>query len=175
MRQRPPLSQGKVSMETGQVQECPIKSECTRGESRAVFFHPDDEVLLWALEHLDTREAKIALRKRKIWAETVMADLKGQHNLERAQFRGTWNMEIQALLSAAAHNLKKLARVSRKVMEGAAALSFSCSRKAVDRISAAVLFRRLAPVHGKHRVFGNSSVRGTGCGTLQIKWNRALV
>lgn len=132
----------------GSCEGCPIKGACAKGDSRSVSFHPEDQVLLWALAHLDTREAKVALRKRKIWAETVMADLKGQHNLGRAQFRGTWNMEIQALLSAAAHNLKKLARVSGKVMEGAAALSFDCSRKAVDLICAAVLFRRLAPMHG---------------------------
>lgn len=29
-----------------------------------------------------------------------MADLKGRHNLGRARFRGKWNMEIQAYLSA---------------------------------------------------------------------------
>ncbi|MCG2796767.1 MAG: IS1182 family transposase [Actinomycetia bacterium] len=134
--------------ERGSCKECPIKSTCTRGESRAVFFHPDDQVLIWALAHLDTKEAKIALRKRKIWAETVMADLKGQHNLGRAQFRGRWNMEIQAYLSAAAHNLKKLARESRKVMEGAAALSSNCSRKAGNLLSATLLIRRPAPISG---------------------------
>ena len=130
--------------ERGSCKECPIKSNCTRGESRAVFFHPDDEVLLWALAHLDTIEAKTALRKRKIWAETVMADLKGQHNLERAQFRRLWNMEIQAYLSAAAHNLKKLARGGRKAMEGAAALSSNFLRKAGNLYSATVFIRQLA-------------------------------
>lgn len=143
--------------ERGSCKVCPIKKSCTRGESRAVFFHPDDQVLAWAVAHLDTEEAKIALRKRKVWAETVMADLKGQHNLGRAQFRGKWNMEIQALLSAAAHNLKKLTKASGRAMEGAAALSFNCSRKAVDLICAAVLFRRLAPMHSKQLHFGNSS------------------
>jgi len=107
----------------GSCEGCPIKSTCAKGDSRSVSFHQDDEILVWALAHLDTKVAKIALRKRKIWAETVMADLKGQHNLGRAQFRGEWNMEIQAYLSAAAHNLKKLARESRKVMAGAAALA----------------------------------------------------
>ena len=119
----------------GSCKECPIKSTCARGDSRSVSFHPDDEVLIWAQAHLDTKEAKLALRKRKIWAETVMADLKGQHNLGRAQFRGGWNMEIQAYLSAAAHNLKKLARESRKVMAGASALAPDFSEMGFDLLS----------------------------------------
>lgn len=73
-----------------------------------------------------------------------MADLEGQHNLGRARFGGTWNMEIQALLSASALNLKRLARVSGKVAEGSAPLFFNYSRKADDLFSAAVLLGRPA-------------------------------
>lgn len=128
----------------GSCEGCPIKNTCAKGDSRSVSFHPDDEVLIWAQAHLGTQEAKAAQRERKIWAETVMADLKGQHNLERAQFRRLRNMEIQAYLSAAAHNLKKLALGSRKAMEGAAALPLDLLRKVGDLLSAPLPIRQLA-------------------------------
>ena len=73
-----------------------------------------------------------------------MADLKGQHNLGRAQFRGGWNMEIQAYLSAAAHDLKKLARESRKVMAGASALAPDFSEMGFDLLSRTCSFCQLA-------------------------------
>jgi transposase len=132
----------------GSCEGCPIKSTCAKGDSRSVSFHHDDETLIWALAHLETEEAKLALRKRKIWAETVMADLKGQHNLKRAQFRGRWNMEIQAYLSAAAHNLKKLARESRKVMEGAGVLAPNFSETMLN------LLLRMSPINRWSHFFG---------------------
>ena len=105
----------------GSCSGCPRKETCAKGESRSIAFHPDDEVLLWASARSDTDRARESVRKRKEWAETVVADLKGQHNLDRAQFRGLWKMEIQAYLSAAAHNLKRLAADATRFGEGVAA------------------------------------------------------
>lgn len=50
------------------------------------------------------------------------------------------------LLERRARNLKKLARESRKLMEGAAALSSDCSREAGNLLSAGYPIRQLAPL-----------------------------
>ena len=52
--------------------------------------------------------AKIALRSRSCWVETVFADLKCNHTLARAWFGGK-AFEVQALLAAAAHDIEQSA------------------------------------------------------------------
>lgn len=54
-----------------------------------------------------------------------MADAKVRHGMHRAQRRGRENVLIQALLTAAAMNLRKLARHQSHLGVGAAALAIA--------------------------------------------------
>ena len=66
--------------------------------------------------------ARAALRKRKQFIELVFADAKVRHCLARAQRRGRDNMLIQALLTAATMNLRKLVQFQPPVGAGAATM-----------------------------------------------------
>jgi hypothetical protein len=52
------------------------------------------------------------MRERKAYIETIFAWAKEQHGLRRVQWRGRWKVQIQVWLTAAAMNLKKLARAT---------------------------------------------------------------
>lgn len=61
---------------------------------------------------LATEEGKRRLSQRKVYVETVFAIAKDRHGLRRAQWRGKWKVQIQVWLTAAAMNIKKLARTT---------------------------------------------------------------
>lgn len=58
------------------------------------------------------------MRRRQEVSERAFADGKEKHGLARAQFRGRGNMRIQALLTAAAMNIKKLVTWGLVAQEG---------------------------------------------------------
>lgn len=92
---------------------CPRRAECLPGRhgGRALVISDGYDALLrarrrrprWtALEH--------RYYQRHRWrAEGIFAEAKDQHGLRRAVRRGRWNVAIQAYLTAAAINLKRLA------------------------------------------------------------------
>lgn len=86
---------------------CELKPECTRAERCCITRPADADVRQWVDRHLATHRARVSAARRQVWVETVFADLKGNHALARATLRGG-SFEIQALLSAAAHNVKQL-------------------------------------------------------------------
>jgi hypothetical protein len=48
------------------------------------------------------------MRKRKLWTEPLFAEAKHWHGLCRFRLRRLWRMNIEALMIAAAQNLKRL-------------------------------------------------------------------
>jgi hypothetical protein len=62
-----------------------------------------------AVAHARTFRAKQSIRRRKVWVETVFGDGKERRGLRLPQFRGRDRMRIQALLTASAYNVRKLA------------------------------------------------------------------
>ena len=92
---------------------CTLRSECLPSPhgARAVVISEGYDALLRARRR---RPRWTALEHRYYhrhrWrAEGIFAEAKGQHGLRRAVRRGRWNVAIQAYLTAAAINLKRLA------------------------------------------------------------------
>ena len=100
-----------------------MRQECGPGlRARTVTRSFDHELLEAARAHMETAAGRAALRKRKPFIELVFADAKVRHCLARAQRRGRDNMLIQALLTAATMNLRKLVQIPPGVGAGAAAM-----------------------------------------------------
>ena len=81
-----------------------------------------NELLEAARTHMETAAGRAALRRRKQFIELIFADAKVRHCMTRAQRRGRDNMLIQALLTAAAMNLRKLIQFQPPVGSEAAAM-----------------------------------------------------
>jgi transposase len=94
----------------GSCRSCSLRSQCTNNpQGRRLLRYQGQEYLERARLHLSTRQAREDIRRRKTWIEGVIADAKSNHGLSRARCRGLTAMTIQALLVAAAQNIKKLA------------------------------------------------------------------
>ena len=59
--------------------------------------------------YLNSRRARLSIRDRKIWPETVFAEMKNARGLNRARLRGRDNVWIEALMALAAHNVRQMA------------------------------------------------------------------
>ena len=89
---------------------CPRKGECCpKAQARTIFRANTDPLKQRVAVYLKTSKARQSIRWRKAWVETVFGDTKVRRGLRRAQFRGVDRMRIQALLTAIAHNVRKLA------------------------------------------------------------------
>ena len=77
-------------------------------------------LLVQIADHLATAAAKRSLRYRKQFIELIFADAKVRHGMQRAQRRGRVNMLIQATLTAAVMNIRKLARFGLRTGTGMA-------------------------------------------------------
>jgi len=88
---------------------CIFKPRCTRVKRCTINRPARMDTRQWVDDHLATARARRSLQRRRYWAETAFADLKGNHGLARATLRGS-AFEVQALLAAAAHNIKQLAK-----------------------------------------------------------------
>jgi hypothetical protein len=108
----------------GVCPSCPVRQECGPGlRARTVTRSFDHQLLEAARAHMETAAGRAALRKRKQFIELIFADAKVRHCLARAQRRGRDNMLIQALLTAATLNLRKLVQIPPGVGAGAAAMA----------------------------------------------------
>jgi transposase len=97
----------------GVCQTCRFRSQCSpSGKERGLSRSLDRRFLEGAQRWLQTEEGKRKLGQRKVYAETVLAIAKDRHGLRRAQWRGKWKVQIQVWLTAAAMNIKKLARTT---------------------------------------------------------------
>src|SRR6266545_6057662 len=89
---------------------CAHKAVCCGTAQARTMFRPDDGGLRdRTVAYLRTFRARQSIRRRKAWVETVFGDGKQQRGLRRARFRGRDGVRIQALLTATAYNIRKLA------------------------------------------------------------------
>jgi transposase len=98
---------------TRDCRTCPLRPGCIspKASSRIIVIGDGYEALLRARRrHRRKNTATHELYCRHRWrAEGVHGEAKTQHGLRRAARRGLWNVAIQAYLTAAAMNLKRLA------------------------------------------------------------------
>jgi transposase len=94
-----------------QCKECPFLSRCTQSKNhqKLIQRHVWEEYLEEA-EHLrHTDENKIIYARRKETIERVFADAKEKHGMRWTTLRGLKKLSMQAMLTFAAMNLKKMA------------------------------------------------------------------
>ena len=88
---------------------CPLKSKCTKSSSgRHVSRSFDEDYLDMVRAYHLTEPYKKAIRKRKVWVEPMFAEAKCWHGLRRFRLRRLERVNIEALLTAAGQNLKRL-------------------------------------------------------------------
>lgn len=94
---------------------CPHRGTLCLAKRPSIKRRLDEELLYRVKSHLETERARVSLRQRKCWPETVFAEMKGPRGLHRATLRGTIRVHIQALLALAVHNIRQLVKaVERK-------------------------------------------------------------
>lgn len=97
------------SVAPGACQGCPLKAKCSPGMSdRKVTRRWDLAAVEDMEERKNTRRGRRLMNHRQHVCERVNADAKEKHGMRTAQFRGRPKMQIQALLTAATMNLKRL-------------------------------------------------------------------
>jgi transposase len=88
---------------------CPLKAQCTPSkEGRRIHRSIDEDYLDRVRAHHETEAYEKAMRKRKLWTEPLFAEGKLWHGLRRFRLRRLWRVNIEALMIAAAQNLKRL-------------------------------------------------------------------
>ena len=94
---------------------CLHRGTLCRAKRSSITRYLDEELLSRVKSHLATEQARVSLRQRKYWPETVFAEMKGPRGLDRATLRGTIRVHIQALLALAVQNIRQLVKaVGRK-------------------------------------------------------------
>ena len=90
--------------------DCPLKVRCCGTAKVRSVSRPDDGGLRdRTVAYLRTGPARRLIRQRKAWVETVFGDGKERRGLRQARCRGLDAVRIQALLTATAQNIRKLA------------------------------------------------------------------
>jgi transposase len=106
---------------TGACQGCPVRARCAPGQrDRVITRRWDADVVEEMLERSKTHHSRRQVRRRQVISERINANAKEKHGFARAQFRGRAKMQIQALLTAAAMNLKQLAARRPEAQSGLA-------------------------------------------------------
>ena len=91
---------------------CPLRETCMSGVSKsrsAKYIHRSafQDQFDQLRRRQKTAKFKNRLRQRSWKIEGVFAELKENHNLRRAHYRGRANMQIQMYMIAVVHNLKR--------------------------------------------------------------------
>ena len=90
---------------------CALKPWCTSSkEGRHIHRSIDEDYLDRVRSHHQTEAYDKAMRKRKLWTEPLFAEAKLWHGMRRFRLRRLWRVNIEALMVAAAQNLKRLLR-----------------------------------------------------------------
>jgi len=90
---------------------CPLRAQCTSSkEGRRINRHIDEDYLDRVRAYHRTEAYERAMRKRKLWTEPLFAEAKLWHGLRRFRLRRLWRVNVEALMIAAAQNLKRLLR-----------------------------------------------------------------
>jgi transposase len=88
---------------------CPLKPECTSGDSGRVLMRSFEEELLERVRaYRQTWPYEKALHKRKVWVEPMFAEAKEWHGMRRFRLRQLWRVNAEALLIATGQNIKRL-------------------------------------------------------------------
>ena len=88
---------------------CPVKAQCTDSTSgKALRRSWFQEELDRVKGYWDTAAYAKAMRKRQVWVEPMFAEAKEWHHLWRFRLRRLEKVNIEALLTAAGQNLKRL-------------------------------------------------------------------
>lgn len=106
---------GRYRAAKGICTGCPRRALCTHArDGRRLTRHVKQEWIDWA-DGCYSREHRRRLGRRRLMrAEGSFADAANNHGYKRARWRGLQGMTIQNLLIAAAQNLRKLIRASRR-------------------------------------------------------------
>jgi transposase len=112
---------------------CPAKAACTPGRLGRVVHRSFDEAFLDRVRAHHATEAYLkAMRKRSVWVEPMFGEAKQWHGLRRFRLRGLPKVNMQALLTAAGQNLKRLLRRQgwgRRPWPGCPAQAFRSRRR----------------------------------------------
>ncbi len=68
----------------------------------------DEELLERVRAYRGTFAYEKALRKRKVWAEPMFGEAKEWHGMRRFRLRTLWRVNVEALVTAAGQNIKRL-------------------------------------------------------------------
>ncbi len=150
-------------------ESCQFRAQCSpSGKPRTLRRHMDRVHLEAAEQWLKSDHGRWRFKQRKVYIETTFAWAKDLHGLRRAQWRGRWKVQIQVWLTAAAMNLKKIARTTGAQPGPVQPWRFGL---------AAVMVRRMADIPGRlmslnnhfvNRPRGGATVRpSTGSGRTE--------
>ena len=89
---------------------CPVKQQCTRSSYRSLSYHIYESSIDIARKLTKTRGYRISQRMRKR-IEELFGEAKDCMGLRRMKFRGALFVREQVLLTAAAQNIKRMARL----------------------------------------------------------------
>jgi transposase len=88
---------------------CPLKPECTPGDSGRVLMRSFEEELLERVRaYRGTFSYEQALRKRRVWVEPMFGEAKEWHGMRRFRLRRLWRVNAEAMVIAAGQNIKRL-------------------------------------------------------------------
>jgi hypothetical protein len=130
---------------------CPLKTECTPGDSGRVLMRSFDEELLQRVRaYRGTAPYEKALRKRRVWVEPMFGEAKEWHGMRRFRLRRLWRVNVEALMIAAGQNIKRLLTFSgrgpRNLARAEALRSSVLTSSATDRLLQRSHRRRSAPL-----------------------------
>ena len=101
------LSRYRADAET--CNACPLKPECTPGDSGCVLMRSFDEELLERVRaYRGTTPYEKALRKRRVWVEPMFGEAKEWHGMRHFRLRRLWRVNAEAMMTAAGQNIKRL-------------------------------------------------------------------
>ena len=91
--------------------ECPLLSQCTqsKNKTKVITRHVWEDSKEWVRLNRLSRSGKYLYRLRYQTIERSFADAKELHGLRYCRFRGKRSVQEQALMTAAAQNIKKIA------------------------------------------------------------------
>lgn len=139
----------------GACRDCPLKPRCAPGPTDRMVSRRWDATVVEAMqERLQSRRGRRLLQRRGTISERINADAKEKHGMAKAQFRGRVKMQMQALLTATAINLKMLAKGGPEAQSGVAATVgvrplLPCSDHRT-RVRAFGWTRRAVPAEARH-------------------------
>jgi transposase len=93
----------------GTCEACSLRAECTTSKTgRQILRHFDEEYVDRVKGYRGTFLYEKALRKRRVWVESLFAEAKDWHGMRRFRLRRLEKVNIEALLIASGQNVKRL-------------------------------------------------------------------